>query len=86
MNKVKVLAKEIERLEKENLYLKEKLKYIKPTPERNMYFIKLQDGNEVGPFCKSCSENEFSNIRVSDRADVEKGWDWKCVCCKKVVD
>lgn len=85
MKKFDILVREVERLQRENLILKERLGYLLPTPERNMYFVKLLDGEKLGPFCKQCSEG-FSNIFVINRANVEKGWEWQCQCCKKIID
>lgn len=85
MNKVEILAKVVERLQQENLTLKEELGYILPTPERNMHFVILPDKEKLGPFCKQCSEG-FSNILVIDRANVDKGWEWRCSGCGKVID
>lgn len=84
MKAFKILAKEVEKLEGENLLLKEKLGLIKPTPERNMHFVK-QNGKEIGPFCKKCAQ-EFDEIRVLSRAGIKKGWPWRCQCCKKIID
>ena len=84
MKVFKILAKELEELEGENLFLKEKLGVIKPTPERNMYFAK-RHGKELGPFCLKCSK-EFDDVQVSSRAGVEKGWSWQCQCCGKIID